>query len=139
MDGVRFKGKELRVPEIGLLWIPVAKVELISNEKNYYCEMIVDSGADITLIPRRLGEFLGLSLVKEKIREIRGIGEATIPYVIKNLILKIGNHKFTARIGVALVEEVPLILGRLDLFDRFDIEFKQRARLTIFRKSRLKG
>lgn len=134
MAEIRFKGKELQIPEIGQFWIPTAKVELISEKRNYLCEMIVDSGADITLVPRSLGEFLGLSFQGEKIREIRGIGEGTIPYVIKTVETKIGNFKFESRIGVTLIEEVPLILGRLDIFDNFNIEFRQKEKITIFRK-----
>jgi hypothetical protein len=96
--------------------------------------MIVDSGADITLIPRSLGEFLGFSFAGEKIREIRGIGEGKIPYIIKTLVIKIEKYEFQARIGITLIEEVPLILGRLDVFDNFNIEFRQKDRFTIFNK-----
>ncbi len=111
MSEVRFKGKEFTVPEVGILWIPTAKVELITNEKNYFCEMIVDSGADITLIPGSLGDFLELSFRGEKIREMRGIGEGAIPYIIKTIGIKIGRSEFQFRIGVALIEEVPFNFG----------------------------
>ena len=134
MAEIKFKGKELRVPEVGQFWIPTAKVELISEKKNYFCEMVVDSGADVTLIPRNLGKFLGFSFAGEKIRDIRGIGEGTIPYMIKTLSMEIGNYKFVSRVGIALIEEVPLILGRLDVFDNFNIEFRQREKVTIFHK-----
>lgn len=133
MDEIRFSGKELNIPEVGILWIPTAKLELISNETIYLCEMIVDSGADITLIPRSLGEFFGFTFERESIREIRGIGEGTIPYVIKTMNIKIGKYEIQVRIGMALIEEVPLILGRLDVFDAFNIEFRQKDRVTIFR------
>jgi len=133
MSEVRFKGKKINIPKVGILWIPTAKIELIANRKIYFCEMIVDSGADITLIPRSLGEFLGFSFTGEKIQEIRGIEEGTLPYVTKTLEVKIGNFKFKCRIGIALIEKIPLILGRLDVFDNFDIEFKQKESNTIFR------
>ena len=133
MSEVRFKGKKINIPKIGILWIPTAKIELIANGKNYFCEMIVDSGADITLIPRSLGEFLGFSFTGEKIQEIRGIGEGTLPYIVKTIELRIGNFKFKCLIGIALIEGIPLILGRFDVFDSFNIEFRQKEGLTIFR------
>jgi len=34
-----------------------------------------------------------------------------------------------------MVENIPLILGRLDVFNNFDIEFKQKTGITIFRKA----
>ncbi len=134
MPEIRFKGKKVRTPEIGEIWIPTAEIELITDKKNYFCEMIVDSGADITLVPRSLGEFLGFSFAKEKIREIRGIGEQAIPYVIRSINIKIGKYLFKSRIGIALIEEIPLILGRLDVFDHFDIELKQNSKVTIFKR-----
>lgn len=132
---IKFKGKELSIPEIGTLWLPTANIELITESTNYLCEMLVDSGADITLIPRSLGEFLGFSFTGEHIHEIRGIGEGTIPYIIKPISVKIGEYKLDVNIGIALIEEVPLILGRLGVFDKFNIEFKQSSRMTVFRIS----
>ncbi len=134
MPEIQFKGKEVEIPEFGIKWIPTAQVRLVTAKAVYLCEMIVDSGADITLIPRSLGEFLGFSLGKKnEIREIRGIGEGTIPYVINILNMKIGEYIIHSRLGVALIEEIPLILGRLDIFDHFNIEFKQKERIIVFR------
>lgn len=41
--------------------------------------MYVDSGADVTLIPKSFGELLGFRLESSKIQEIKGIGEGTVP------------------------------------------------------------
>ncbi|MBI5400080.1 aspartyl protease family protein [Candidatus Saganbacteria bacterium] len=128
-----FKGKKIDVPGVGIKWIPTANVRLISNNARYLCEMLVDTGADISLVPRSLGEFLRLNLDKEKIREIRGIGETAIPYVVKTIEFQIAKTIFSARIGIALIEEIPFILGRLDVFSVFNIEFKQKNQEIIFR------
>ena len=135
MCEIRFKGKIIYLPDAGKFWIPTAKVELISEERKYFCEMLVDSGADITLIRKSLGKFLGFSFDGKKIQEIRGIGAGTIPYVIEKIEIKIGEYKFETRIGISMVENIPLILGRLDVFNNFDIEFKQKTGITIFRKA----
>jgi len=136
MDEIVFKGKKIQISKTEILWIPMANVEIISTERKYSCEMLVDSGADITLIPRSLGEFLGLSFEGKKILELRGIGEGAIPYVIEKIKIKIGKYEFESRIGISMVEEIPLILGRLDIFDNFNIEFKQKGGVTIFRKAK---
>ena len=132
---IKFKGKLVELPDIGSRWIPTAQLRILTEKGQYLCEMVVDTGADITLIPRSLGEFLQLSFKGEKIREIRGIGDTAIPYVMKSVGLQVDRHKFPARIGVALIEEVPLILGRLDVFDHFNIEFKQKEKITVFKKT----
>ena len=135
MSEIRFKGKNVYSPKTGNFWIPTARVELISKSKTCFCEMLIDSGADITLIRRSLGEFLGLSFDGKKIMELRGISEGAIPYTIEEIKIRIEKYEFKARVGISMVEEVPLILGRLDIFDNFNIEFKQKVGVTVFRKS----
>jgi len=85
----------------------------------------VDSGADITLIPKSVGDLLGLTLASpQEIREIKGIGERGVPIVIRRLQLQVGSKVFPARVGWCLLEEVPLLLGRLDCFRLFEISFR---------------
>jgi len=46
--------------------------------------------------------------------------------------LTIAGLTFPARIAWAQLEEVPLLLGRTDVFDRFEITFRQPERVVIF-------
>jgi hypothetical protein len=86
----------------------------------------VDSGADITLIPKSVGDLLGLTLASpQEIHEIKGIGERGVPIVIRRLRLQVGSKVFRARVGWCLLEEVHLLLGRLDCFRLFEISFRQ--------------
>jgi stage V sporulation protein SpoVS len=129
---IKFKGKKVYIPDVGIKWIPTAVVSIRVGNKKYICEMLVDSGADITLIPRKFGEELGLIFKEDEVKEIRGIGEGAVPYIVRQLRIAIGRYTFPARIGWVLIEEIPFILGRLDVFDKFNIEFKQSSRITIF-------
>ena len=56
---------------------------------------------------------------------VRGIGEGSIPYILSRVTIKIGAIETSIRVGWALIDEVPLILGRLDLFNQFSIEFRE--------------
>ncbi|MEW6104397.1 MAG: retropepsin-like aspartic protease [bacterium] len=109
-------------------------LRIISEEKGYRCQMLIDSGADITLIPKRAGDYLGFRIEKETIREIRGIGEGALPYIIKPVQIEIGEYRIKGRIGWVLIEEVPFLLGRLDIFDQFDIKFDHLAKKVGFEK-----
>jgi len=94
---------------------------------------LIDSGADVSLITRSLGEILGFKLLeKEEIKELSGVGPSTIPYVLRTIKMKIGEKEFDARIAWSLIEDIPLVLGRLDVFDKFNILFKERERKVIF-------
>jgi len=98
----------------------VAVVKLKHADRVVPVEMYVDSGADVTVIPRRLGEFLGFVIEQREISEICGNGCAVVLIIVKNTRMDIGEREFDARIAWAMINDVPPLLGRLDVFDRFD-------------------
>jgi len=49
----------------------------------------------------------------DTIQEVRGISGAGIPYILKEVTLTIDNRRLKIRIGWALVEEVPMLMGRM--------------------------
>ncbi len=116
----------------GPIWRPVARVIVIHQRRRVPQLFYVDSGADVTLIPKSVGDLLGLSLASPReIREIKGISEQGIPIVIRRLKFQIGSKLFPARVAWCLLEEVPLLLGRMDCFRLFEITFRQ-DRTTVF-------
>ena len=117
----------------GTVLRPVAVVKLKQADRVVPVEMYVDSGADVTVIPMRLGEFLGFVIKQGEISEICGIGDAVVPIIVKNVRMDIGKRKFDARIAWAMINDLPPLLGHLDVFDRFDIEFKQNEKKILFK------
>jgi len=54
---------------------PVAKVSLLRSDDEWIAEYFyIDSGADYTLMPYRMGKFLGLEKIATEVRDIGGIG-----------------------------------------------------------------
>ena len=115
---------------------PVALVEFQLANGNWLSKYLyIDSGADITLIPRSVGDLLGFELAPEEtIEEIGGIAGA-LPTVRRRVTVRIANHKLEAEVSWALTEEVPLLLGRKDIFDAFHITFKQDQGLVVFKSA----
>ncbi|MDI6860265.1 MAG: hypothetical protein QMC85_07205 [Methanocellales archaeon] len=95
----------------------------------------IDSGADVTLLPRSFISPLGIK-VEEEIKEVRGIGEGKVPIIIKQVKMKLGNKNFDAKVAIALIEDIPYILGREDVFDQFKICFDQRKKIVHFEVTR---
>ena len=93
----------------------------------------MDSGADISLIPESVGEALGFSTGESDLREVRSVSGHFIKIAVKNVKICIGRRIFNVRIGWALTEDVPLLLGRLDVFDKFKITFDEKNKTVIFR------
>ncbi|MEW6686344.1 MAG: hypothetical protein AB1393_09105 [Candidatus Edwardsbacteria bacterium] len=127
-----FDYRQERIPTGEIILRPVAKVYLLRFEKEWIAEYFyVDSGADHTLIPYRMGRFLGLAKIASEVREIGGIG-GVIAARFAVVPMRIEVHQFDCNIAWAQIERVPFLLGRQNVFDYFDITFQQRKKKTIF-------
>ncbi len=116
-------------------WQPDYSLEISTSKIKEKLTMLVDSGADISIIPKWTGEDLGLKIDEnDYIEKAEGVN-GTVDYVIKNLTFNIDEHIFKAPVGWIQTEEVEdILLGREVVFDIFDIEFKQSEETIIFKK-----
>ena len=106
---------------------------LKANSITVEAAMYIDSGADITLIPLGLGKALGFRQNPEdEIFEIKGVSGAGVPYILKKAILILNEKELPIRLAWMLIEEVPLLLGRLDIFPEFKIIFDEKKKIITF-------
>jgi Aspartyl protease len=124
---VKFYGlkKEAWEPLHPVLFIvgEAAPVEYRSKQREVL--MVVDSGAEVSLISKTLGEELGFSVAYgEKIEIGQGVG-GEIEYINRIIDISIAGHTFKAPVAWILSEvgDTPLLLGREVVFDLFDIKF----------------
>lgn len=116
----------------GPIYRPVAKVSLYGlNGKSLVQYMYVDSGADHTLIPYSLGLYLGFQSQGQTVFEVQGVNGA-LAVIYQKVTMGIGKKRFAASLAWAQIEHVPLLLGRIDVFDHFRIIFNQRKHVVIF-------
>ena len=93
-----------------------SKVYLLRSESEWIPEYFyIASGADYTLIPYRMGKFLGLERIASEIKEIGGIG-GVIAIRFAVIPMKIEIHQFDCTIALAQIEPVPFLLGSEDIF-----------------------
>ena len=112
---------------------PIASVKFKSKENTWIkLRLYIDSGADITIIPLSFGRLLGLELKKEDIKQLTGVGGTSIPVVITEVEIKINDIAFPISIAWALEEDIPPLLGRTSVFDKFVITFDQTKKIIIF-------
>ncbi|MBT9159181.1 MAG: hypothetical protein AAGB97_04240 [Dehalococcoidia bacterium] len=131
---IRHRFREER-SSLGKVLRPVAEVVLEKDALSVGMPMYIDSGADISMIPLRFGRALGFKQDEgDTIQEIRGISGASIPYILKEGTLVLNGERLKIRIAWALVEEVPMLMGRMDIFDKFRIIFEQRSGWIDFEK-----
>jgi predicted aspartyl protease len=120
-------------PIFGQVYRPIAQVYFFSKTKSLWYEiwMIVDTGADYTLLPKHLSTRLGINLKKDcKIFQTLGIGGVEKVYLFKGVKAKIGHWERTIPVGFLDREDVPPLLGRqqIILFLFLLVEIDEKAK-----------
>lgn len=133
---VKFPFEDAGKDRFGHIWRPVAKVSLKSSiqEKWVNVWMVVDTGADYTIIPRHFSEKLRVSLERDCIKDVTfGVGGDQTIYFLKSKIqARLG--EFYRKIPLAFFDnnEIPALLGRLGFLETFNTEFL-KSHSVIFR------
>lgn len=122
---IEFPFKKTLSKNLGEIAQPIIPVTIIGPRRSVQVSMLLDSGADISLLPYAIGNAIGLEVDLKRRREVHGIGEGGVAYILSDVTLKIGGCEIPVRVGWTLIEEVPPILGRLDVFRQFSIEFRE--------------
>ena len=91
-----------------------------------------DSGADITLLPSSFLYFLNVKFTEEEVKEIGGVGGGRVPVIVREAELRICEEVIRVKVAIALIKDIPYLLGREGIFDHFDICFRNKA--TYFKK-----
>jgi hypothetical protein len=98
------------------------------TRKNWFSivDVLADTGADISILPRTIGEALVRDIKRGRYLEIRGITPGAYTEVfIHRLVCKIGGVEFKAPFAIADSDDVPPILGRFKGLDFFEAVFYQ--------------
>lgn len=105
---------------------PILKVEMTSLEGSFieYPYMLVDSGADITVINMELTPLLGVDLKKCAVSEITGVGGSKLKAYQTRLRIKIKDRITTSDIVFAkLTEKGYGMLGQKGFFEFYTVVF----------------
>ena len=120
----------------GQIFRPVAKVSFLSPKSGLWIStwMVVDTGADFTILPNYLSRDLQISLETECIIDTtRGVGGEQTIYLVKSRVsAKIGPIQKTVPLAFFSTDEVPPLLGRLGFLETLNTEFL-KTHTTIFK------
>jgi len=135
-----FKYKRVKRPNEVEIKSPSIPVNLSGDGSKYQFMALIDSGADISVIPKEVAELLGLNLDKKK-EEARGIG-GIVPAIQTSINIEIGkpHEMYNLNIPVKVIlsnidEEIPILLGRVGFFDKFIITFDQKEEKIILKRN----
>jgi len=87
--------------------------------------MIVDTGADFTILPRYRCVDLGVDLGKDcLIKKTAGVGgKETVFFLKKKIKIKIGDFQFRIPLGFLNSNNIPPLLGREECLNLFKLTF----------------
>ena len=116
-------------------WKPEHIVTLSNKEITIEYIMLVDSGADFSVISKKSGLDLGFNLADaEQTLLAYGIG-GTVEYVLRKVQVSINGIQFMMPVAWLQDDQInEMILGREVVFEKFRIEFVQAEEIIRFTK-----
>ena len=113
---------------------PMIDIEIFSKTYGVWYglnEVLVDTGADITLIPKSVGEILVSEIKNKKRAAIKGITPFELIVYIHMLKMRVANKEFQTKVAIAESDDVPAVLGRFGALDIFDAAFIKGKKVVL--------
>lgn len=129
-----FPFQHIATNRFGEVFRPYAKIQVFKKDLKIYVNrvLVVDTGADFTIFPRKDAYLFGIDLEKETTKEQTfGIGGKERIFLYKNLKVKLGNRKLIIPAGFLDRNDVPALLGRQQILELFKVSFEEHK--TIFK------
>lgn len=120
--------------ELGRIFNPLVLLPVKAHWGWQDLWFLMDSGADTTMLPVSLGKKLGLGFNSNIKTKLYGIGKQAVYASSGEIVLKIGSDQITARSYFVYTNDSLLLLGRLDIFEKFSVTFDKEKQAVIFGK-----
>ena len=128
--GLSFAFKKGKSSLLGTIYRPIAVVLFQNKITGVFkpVTMIIDTGADYTLLPRFLAPSLGIDLKKDCQKlETSGVGgEEIVFFCEEKIVVRLGNWERKIPLGFLNNDFIPPLLGRHGFFETFKTVFDNR-------------
>ena len=133
---ISFKYKTVKRPDGTKVKTPSIPI-LLKGKENFDTLGLLDSGADISAMPKAIADILGLDL-KRKRTPAYGIGGKVDSVETKvNIAVEKGHERYNFQIPIKVIYgnyDFPVLLGRAGFFDKFIISFDQSQEKVSLKK-----
>lgn len=133
MQIAKFPFAKIGKGPLGIIFRPYAKVMIFAEKQKEWLpvNMVIDTGADYTLLPRRYATTLEIDLARNCIAETSlGVGGSETVYLYKSLLIKIGGWEKRIPVGFLERDDIPALLGRLGCIEVLKVTLAKHQ--TIF-------
>ncbi len=117
----------------GRIYRPIAKVIFKhTNDRTAFVAMVVDTGADYTILPRNIAQRLKIDFSKDCEESVTtGVGGSKKIYFLKTkLETDLGGIKNKVPVAFFDSDDVPPLLGRLGFLELFETTFTKNKKVT---------
>lgn len=127
---VNFLFKKEKSLLLGVIYRPIATVFFEDKKTAVFkpITMLVDTGADYTLLPRFLAFSLNINLNKDcrKLKTSGVGGQQTVFFCKEKITVRLGNWQRKIPLGFLANDFLPPLLGRHEFFETFKTVFDDR-------------
>lgn len=126
----RFRFHEIRSPLFDVIYRPYALVYIGDKERKRWVpvEMVVDTGADYTILPKRYLPILGFDALKDcETQTTYGVGGPETVYLLRNARVRLGAWENEAPVGFLERDDVPALLGRHEFMELLKATFEHHV------------
>jgi len=127
---IEFPLREIRT-EFGILLDPSIELSLKSPGGYLRVRFLLDSGADFTILPRSAALQLGINLTGSREMIITGIEGAGVRAWLSEITVRMADSEMTLPCLFSSNEKTPYVLGRMGLFQRFNVAFDNRRKKIV--------
>jgi hypothetical protein len=133
---ISFKYKTVKRPDGSTSKTPSIPITLVGTSTRFDSIALIDSGADISAIPKEIAELLGIN-INGKVISAFGIGGKVDSVESKmNIIVEKGHEHYPLEIPVKIIlgeYDFPILLGREGFFNNFVISFHQKDQKVVLK------
>lgn len=126
------------VNSLGQLFYPFVRASLKTIYGWQEFDFLVDTGADVTTLPKHVLSVLDVDSKSFKKQKTQGVGGIWVETFETILPIKIGEEEFKIRASITNTKEerLPLLLGRKDIFEnRFSLIVDSKQKVTILKRN----
>lgn len=94
-------------------------------------DVLADTGADLSVLPKSLGVLIVGDIREGKKYRVTGLAGHSKYIYLHRLATRIGRKKIKAAFAIAVTDDIPPTLGRIDALDKMNIEYQKGRRMVI--------
>ena len=132
-----FKYKTVERPDGTKVKTPSIPI-ILKGRESFETLALLDSGADISAIPKAIADILGLDLSSKRSPAFGIGGKVDSIETTMNIIVEKGHEHYAFQMPVKVIldeYEFPVLLGRAGFFDKFVISFDQKQEKIALKKN----